>query len=241
MRTPVRSPSAPRRAAPTRSGSGASMDVESLRVVAADHLVQQGRVEHGAGHGAGLVEGVGQRDEPVARHPAVRRLHPDRARHRARLADGAAGVGADRERRLVRRHGRGRAAAGAAGDPAEVPRVAGRAVGRVLGGGAHRELVHVGLAQDRQARPRAGARRPWRRTAAPSPRGSASRTWWAGRVVAITSLTAIGTPSSGLQRLARWRAARRRPRPARARPRRRRAGTRARRRRPRRCGRGGPG
>ncbi len=122
------------------------------RIVPADHLVQQGRVEHGAGHGTGLVEGVGERDEPVARHAAVRRLHPDRARHRTRLPDGAAGVGADGERRLVRRHGRGRAAAGPAGDPVEVPRVVRRSVCRVLGGGAHRELVHVGLAQDRQAR-----------------------------------------------------------------------------------------
>ncbi|ETZ97431.1 glutamyl-tRNA(Gln) amidotransferase subunit A domain protein [Mycobacterium kansasii 662] len=35
--------------------------------------------------------------------------------------------------------------------PVDVPRVAGRAVGGVLGRGAHRELVHVGLAEDRDA------------------------------------------------------------------------------------------
>ena len=121
------------------------------RVVAADDLVEQGRVEHGPGHRAGLVEGVRQGDEAVARHPAVRRLHADRAGDRTGLADRAAGVGADRQGRLVGRH-RGRAAAArAAGDAGQVPRVVGRTVGAVLGGGAHRELVHVGLAEDRQA------------------------------------------------------------------------------------------
>ena len=56
-----------------------------------------------------------------------------------------------RQRRLERGDRGGGAAAGAAGDPVEVPRVVGGAVRRVLGGGAHRELVHVGLAEDRQA------------------------------------------------------------------------------------------
>ncbi len=117
----------------------------------ADDLVEQRGVEDGPGDRAGLVEGVRQGHEAVARDPAVRRLHADRAGDRARLADRAAGVGADRQRCLVRRD-RGRAAAaGAARDAAEVPRVVGRAVGAVLGGGAHRELVHVGLAEDRQA------------------------------------------------------------------------------------------
>ena len=48
-------------------------------------------------------------------------------------------------------HGRRRPAARAARDPVEVPRVGRRAVGRVLGRAAHRELVHVGLAQDHRA------------------------------------------------------------------------------------------
>ncbi len=120
------------------------------RVVPADDLVQQRGVEDGARDRAGLVERVGHRDQPVARDPAVGRLGPDRAGHRPRLADRATGVGADRERRHEGGDRRGGAAAGAAGDAVEVPRVAGRAVGRVLGGGAHRELVHVGLAEDRE-------------------------------------------------------------------------------------------
>src|SRR3954467_8017069 len=45
----------------------------------------------------------------------------------------------------------GGAAPGAARDPVERPRVAGGAVGGVLGGGAHRELVHVGLAERHHA------------------------------------------------------------------------------------------
>ncbi|VXB84111.1 hypothetical protein NOCARDAX2BIS_380010 [Nocardioides sp. AX2bis] len=121
-------------------------------VVAADDLVQHRGVLDGAGHRTDLVQGVGQRDQPVAADRAVRRLHPDGAGHGAGLADRAAGVGAEGQRGLEGRHGGGRPAAGAAGDPVEVPRVVGGAVGGVLGGGAHRELVHVGLAQDRQAR-----------------------------------------------------------------------------------------
>ena len=70
-------------------------------------------------------------------------------------------------------------------------------VRRVLGGRAHRELVHVGLAEHHQCRRRAAARRWSRRTAAASPRGSSSRRWSGTPLVAITSLTAIGTPASG--------------------------------------------
>ena len=176
--------------------------------------------------GPGLVEGVGQRDEPVARHPAVRRLHPDRAGDGARLADRAAGVGADGQRRLVRRHGRGRAAAGAAGDAVEVPRVARRPVGRVLGGGAHRELVHVGLAQDRQAR-RAEARDDGgvvrRDPALEDPRAARRGQALGGHHVLDRDRDAVERRSAAGPR----RGARRRRRPARARPRRRRAGRRA--------------
>ncbi len=121
------------------------------RVVPADDVVQHRGVEHRAGDRAGLVEAVGQRDEAVAGDPAVRRLDADRAGDGAGLADRAAGVGADGQRGLERRDRGRRAAAGAAGDPVEVPRVARRAVRRVLGGGAHGELVHVGLAEDREA------------------------------------------------------------------------------------------
>ncbi len=56
-----------------------------------------------------------------------------------------------RQRRLEGGQRGGAATAGTAGHPVGVPRVAGRAVGRVLGRAAHGELVHVGLAEDRDA------------------------------------------------------------------------------------------
>ena len=130
--------------------------------------------------------------------------------------------------RLERGQRRGRAAAGAARDPGEVPRVAGRAVRRVLGGGAHGELVHVRLAQDHDP-------------GGPQPRGDRGVVGRApaledlrargGRhvVVVTTSLSASGTPGQRRRgRGAGGERARRPARPTAARPRRRRAGTRAR-------------
>ncbi len=172
------------------------------RVVPGDHRVQQRGVEHRARARAGLVERGGERDEPVARDRAVRRLHADGAGDGRGLADRAAGVGADRQRRLEGGDGRGRAAARAAGDALEVPRVVRGAVGRVLGRGAHRELVHVGLAEDHDAGGLEPRGRPSRRTAGASPRGSATRRWSGCRAASCTSLSASGTPASGESALA---------------------------------------
>ena len=122
------------------------------RVVAGDHLVQQGRVQHRTRTRPGLVEAGGQRHQAVAGGAAVGRLHPDRAGDRGRLPDGAAGVGADGQWSLVRGQRGRRPAARATRDAVQVPRVVGRPVRGVLGRGAHRELVHVGLAQDHDVR-----------------------------------------------------------------------------------------
>ena len=84
---------------------------------------------------------------PIARHAAVGRLEADDAAQAGRLADRAAGVGAQRQRRLAGRHRRRRAAAGAAGDALQVPGIARHLEGAVLRGRAHGELVHVGLAE----------------------------------------------------------------------------------------------
>ena len=121
------------------------------RVVPAHDGVEQRRVEHGAPARAGLVERARERHEAVARDAAVGRLRAHGRGDGRRLPDRAAGVGAGRERRLEGREHRARATAGAAGDAVQVPRVVRRAVGGVLGRAAHRELVHVGLAEDRQA------------------------------------------------------------------------------------------
>ena len=148
--TPTRRPWTSARRAASTTGGRWGVDRRGVhRVVAADDRVQQRRVEHGARARAGLVEAGGQRHEPVAGDPAIRRLDADRAGDGGGLADRAAGVRADRQRRLVCRDDGAGATTRAAGDAGEVPGVVGGAVGRVLGGGAHRELVHVGLAQDR--------------------------------------------------------------------------------------------
>src|SRR5690606_17256728 len=101
---------------------------------------------------AALIQRGRAGDQAVAGDRAVGGLGADGGGDRGGLADGAAGVGADGQRGLVRGQRRRRAAAGAAGDARGVPRIAGRPVGGVLGGGPHRELVHVGLAEDRDAR-----------------------------------------------------------------------------------------
>ncbi len=88
---------------------------------------------------------------PVAGHRPVGRAQADVAAERGRELDRAAGVRAERPRREPRRDRRRRAAAGAARDARRIPRVARRPEGGVLRGGAHRELVRVGLAENRQA------------------------------------------------------------------------------------------
>ena len=98
-----------------------------------------------------LVERRREGDDAVARHRAVRRPQAHVTAERRRLLDRAAGVGPQRPRRKTRRDGGGAAAARAARNACRVPRVARRAVRRVLGRGAHRELVGVRLADHAQA------------------------------------------------------------------------------------------
>src|SRR5699024_4693492 len=90
-------------------------------------------------------------EETVPRDRSVGGLDTDRGGEGGGLTDGTTGVGAHGERCLTGGQGRCRAATGAAGGPVVVPRVAGGAVRRVLGGGAHRELVEVRLAENRDA------------------------------------------------------------------------------------------
>ena len=78
-----------------------------------------------------------------------------------------------------------------------VPRIARGEERRVLGGRAHRELVHVRLADDRPRRRRGSAASRSRRTAGGRSRGCGCRTSRAIRSAQMLSLTAIGTPASG--------------------------------------------
>ena len=116
-------------------------------VVTGDAAQQQGAVVDRARERPDLVERAREGDEAVARHGAVGGLHAHDAAQRRRLADGAAGVGAQGPERLAGGHRGGGAARRAAGHGAQVPGVVGGAEGRVLGRRAHGELVHVGLAQ----------------------------------------------------------------------------------------------
>ena len=151
-------------------------DARAVARVGADHRAEQQRaVGDVAGERAGLVERGRERDHPVAADRAVGRLHPDDPAQRGGLADRAAGVGADRPRGDAGGDGGRASTARTAGHARRVPRVERRAVGRVLGRRAHRELVLVGLAQQRPAGLEQLGARSSRCTAGGSPRGSSSR------------------------------------------------------------------
>ena len=126
-----------------------------VALVAADHVAQQQRrIGHIAGERAGLIQRGGERDHPVARDGAVGRFEPDDPAQRGGLADRAARVGAERPRSEAGGDGGGAAPRRTPGHARAIPRVEHRPEGGVLVGGAHRELVLVGLAQQRRARRR---------------------------------------------------------------------------------------
>ena len=165
------------------------------RVAPGDDAVEQRAVAHGLRRRPDLVERRRERDDAVARDGAVGRAQADDPAERGRLLDRAAGVGAERPRREPRRHGGRRAAARAAGHARRVPRIERRAERRVLGGRAHRELVGVRLAEQRQPGvldARGDGRVVDGDVAA---RGSSSRRSSRRPSVPITSLSAIGMPS----------------------------------------------
>ena len=118
-----------------------------LRIVAGDDAQQRGGVAHIAGEGAHPIERGSKGDEPIPRNAPVGGQHADHAAETGRLADGAAGIAAQRAYRHVGGNGRSRSAARSARHPFRIHRIAHRAVGGVLVGRAHGELVAVELAQ----------------------------------------------------------------------------------------------
>ena len=109
-------------------------------------------------------------------------------------ADGAAAVGAHRERPEARRHRRAGAAAGAARGERGIPRIAGDPEERAVGDALVAELRRIGLADDDGAGAASGA---------PPPTASSSGTWSASsrepavvrtRRVKSRSLMETGTP-----------------------------------------------
>ena len=131
-------------------GSGGAGGV--LGVVAGDDAEQRGGVAHVGGEGADAVERRSKGDESVARDAAVGGQHADHSAKAGGLADGAAGVGAQRGHGEVGSHGCSGAAAGSAGNAIGVDGIAHGAVSGVFVRRAHGELVAVELAQEHCAR-----------------------------------------------------------------------------------------
>ena len=142
MRRPARSP--PKAGSEVRHLQGRRRGV--ARVVASHEVHRQGAVAHVPGQGPDLVQGAGEGHQPEAADPAVGGLQSRHAAEAGRLADAAAGVRAQGEEALAGGHRGRRAARGAARHAPQVPGVVSGKEARVLGRGAHGELVHVGLA-----------------------------------------------------------------------------------------------
>ena len=165
------------------------------------------------GERADLVERAGERDQAVAADAAIGRLEADHAAKRRRLADRAAGVGAERQRDQSGRDRRGRATRGAARHARLVPGVQGRSVSAVLGRRAHRELVHVRLAeQDRAGSPELGDHRGVVRRAEVLAASGCAQVVGSPSTQS-TSLIATGTPASGPSGSPAFRCGDRRPSP----------------------------
>ena len=124
------------------------LDAGGIALIEAGHRTQQQRRILGAARDqAALIQARGEGDHAVARHAAIGGLEPGHAAQRRRLADRAAGVGGGGRRHQPGGHRRRRAAGGAARHARDVPGIAHRAEVAGLVGRAHRELVHVGLAE----------------------------------------------------------------------------------------------
>ncbi len=121
------------------------------RIPSRHGVEQSGRITDVPPERPHLVQRGGERHDPVPADPPVGWLDADNAGVGRRLPDRPAGVRPDRDGHLVRRHCRRRAARRSPRHAIERPRVRRRPVARVLRGRAHRELVHVRLAQDHRA------------------------------------------------------------------------------------------
>jgi hypothetical protein len=117
------------------------------RIVAGNGLQHEGGILHRVGERSDLVERGGKSNQTKARDASVARLQPDTATKGRRLADGTAGIRAERGQRFIRRHHRGGTSARAARNTLRIARVARDADRGIFGGGAHGEFVHVGAAE----------------------------------------------------------------------------------------------
>ena len=129
-------------------GADRRRDRRRVERIDARHDLQQRRgVLDGAAERPRVIERRGEGDDAVARDAPVGRLHPDHPAERRRLPDRAAGIGPGRARAQRCRHRRRRAARRSARHVRGRPGVARRLDRAVLRRRAHRELVHVQLAE----------------------------------------------------------------------------------------------
>ena len=118
------------------------------RIVAGNGIEQHGSILDGAAEWADLVERGGKCNEAVTGNRTVGRLEADNAAERSRLTDRTAGIRAQCQRSFACRNNSSGTAGRAARYAVEIVRVVSRVCSGVLAGGAHCELVHVGLAGD---------------------------------------------------------------------------------------------
>ena len=131
---------------------GGPLDARGVhRVLAADGVEHERALLDRLGERPDLVERARERDAPVAGDASVGGLHRHRAAQRARLADRAAGVAAQRDVAIPALTAAAEPPEEPPGYALEVPRVVRRAERGVLGRGAERELVHVELADGQRA------------------------------------------------------------------------------------------
>src|SRR2546427_7186704 len=122
-----------------------------IRVLAEERLAHDGDVLHGVRERADLVERGRERDHAPSRDAPVRGLHADDAAERCRLADGSAGVRAEREEHLASGDRDRGSARRPTRDTVFAPRVLDRSERGVLVRASHGELVEVCLADHHRA------------------------------------------------------------------------------------------
>ena len=111
------------------------------RVMAGHGLQQQGDIFHRPGHGAGMVEGLGEGQDAGAWAEPIGGLDAGNAAKGCGAADGAARVRAGAAHDDAGGNGRAGAGAGAGGEACGVPRVAGGRPGEVEAGAAKGEFM----------------------------------------------------------------------------------------------------
>ena len=91
----------------TRDASDAltEFDLHNIpRIVACDHGVQQGGVNHRASKGTGLIQRRGEGHQAITRDCTVSRLGANNSRDSCWLTNRPSGVSADRQRSLIGRN-----------------------------------------------------------------------------------------------------------------------------------------